>query len=55
MNIRIRIVEDGVTRFFRESNEWLKVDENVDWLLPRFVAVFITAGFVAVFLNALFL
>ncbi len=37
--IKVQVVEDEVTRFVRRWNEWLDDDENVDWLLPRAVAV----------------
>lgn len=42
MVLKVRIVEDKVTWLVKRANDWLDVEGNIDWLLPRLlVAIFV--------------
>ena len=53
-NLLFAIIEGGgcmvVIRIVK-IEEWLKVDENMDWLLVKYAPWVIAAGFAAVFIR----
>jgi len=55
MVTRIRIVKDETWRFVEGINNWLKVDENIDWLLPRAGGVVFAVAFLALIITLFFL